>query len=85
MKNHNPRRGAVEPMIVNEDRFEKAGKRLLIARQAPVFIVLLIVGKDKEVNSPSHPLTSASGLAERVAKTPLGRPRGEGLYEGWVR
>jgi hypothetical protein len=68
-------------MIVNEDKFKKARKRLFIARQAPVFIVLLIMGKNKEMNSLSHPLISASGLAERVTKTPLGRSRGERLYE----
>jgi hypothetical protein len=67
---------------MNEDRFKKAGKRLFITRQAPVFIILLIMGKNKEINSLSHPLTSVSGLAECGAKTSLGRPRGERLYEG---
>jgi hypothetical protein len=67
---------------MNEDRFKKAEKRLFIIRQTPVFIILFIVGKDKKVNSFSHPLISASGLTERVIKTSLGRPRGEGLYKG---
>jgi hypothetical protein len=67
---------------MNEDRFKKAEKRLFIIRQTPVFIILLIIGKDKEMNNLSHPLTSVSGLAECGAKTSLKRPRGEGLYEG---
>jgi hypothetical protein len=50
-----------------------------------MFIILFIMGKNKEVNSFSHPLASVSELAERAAKTPLERPRGEGLYKGWVR
>jgi hypothetical protein len=66
---------------MNEDRFKKAGNRLFIIRQAPVFIILLIIGKNKEINSFSHSLTSVSGLTECGVKTPLGRPRGERLYE----
>jgi hypothetical protein len=66
---------------MNEDRFKKAGKRLFIIRQTPVFIILLIMGKDKEMNNLSHPLILVSGLTECAAKTPLGRPRGEELYE----
>jgi hypothetical protein len=66
---------------MNEDRFKKAGKRFFIIKQAPVFIVLLIMSKDKEINSLSHPLTLASELTERVTKTPLGRPRDERLYK----
>jgi hypothetical protein len=68
-------------MIMNEDRFKKAEKRFFIIRQTPVFIVLLIMGKYKEVNSLSHPLISVSELAERATKTSRGRPRGERLYE----
>jgi hypothetical protein len=39
-----------------------------------MFIVLLIMDKDKEVNNLSHLFISVSGLAERVIKTPLARP-----------
>jgi hypothetical protein len=81
MKNHNSRRGAVELIIMNEDKFKKAGKRLFIIRQTPVFIVLFIVGKNKEINNLSHSLTSASELIKRVIKTSLRRPRGERLYK----
>jgi hypothetical protein len=70
---------------MNEDRFKKAGKRFFIIKQTPVFIILFIVGKDKEVNSFSHPLISVSGLAKRATKTSLRRPRDKGLYKGWVR
>jgi hypothetical protein len=66
---------------MNEDRFTKAKKRFFIIRQAPVFIILFIIGKDKEVNNLSHLLTSVSELIERAAKTPLRRPRGERLYK----
>jgi hypothetical protein len=66
---------------MNEDRFKKAGKRFFITKQAPVFIILFIISKNKEINSLSHPLTSVSELTERAAKTPLGRPRGEKLYK----
>jgi hypothetical protein len=67
---------------MNEDRFKKAGKRFFIIKQAPVFIILLIISRNKEVNSPSHPLALMSELIERAAKIPLGRPRGERLYKG---
>jgi hypothetical protein len=66
---------------MNEDRFKKAKKRFFIIKQTPVFIILFIISKDKEVNSFNHLLISASGLAERVTKTSLGRPRGEKLYK----
>jgi hypothetical protein len=39
------------------------------------------VSKDKEINSFSHLLISMNELTERVAKTSLGRPRGEELYK----
>jgi hypothetical protein len=67
---------------MNEDRFKKAEKRLFIIRQAPVFIILFIIGKDKEINNFSHPLTSISELIKCDAKTPLKRSRGEKLYKG---
>jgi hypothetical protein len=66
---------------MNEDRFKKVRKYLFIIKQAPVFIILLIIGKNKEMNSFSHLLTLVSGLAERVTKTPLERSRGEKLYK----
>jgi hypothetical protein len=66
---------------MNEDRFKKAGKRFFIIKQAPVFIILLIMSKNKEVNSLSHLLALVSGLIKRAAKTSLGRPRDEKLYK----
>jgi hypothetical protein len=66
---------------MNEGRFKKTGKRFFIIRQAPVFIILFIISKDKEVNSLSYPLISVSELIKRAAKTPLKRSRGERLYK----
>jgi hypothetical protein len=67
---------------MNEDRFKKAEKRFFIIKQAPVFIILFIISKDKEINNLSHSLISVSGLVERAIKTPLERSRGERLYKG---
>jgi hypothetical protein len=52
---------------MNEGRFKKAEKRLFIIKQTPVFIVLFIVGKNKEINSFSYPLILMSGLTECAA------------------
>jgi hypothetical protein len=68
-------------MIINEDRFKKTGKRFFIIKQTPVFIILLIIDKNKEINSLSHPLISVSELIKRAIKTSRGRPRGEKLYK----
>jgi hypothetical protein len=58
---------------MNEDRFKKTEKRFFIIRQAPVFIVLLIMSKNKEINSFNHSLISVSGLIKRATKISLGR------------
>jgi hypothetical protein len=66
---------------MNEDKFKKTRKRFFIIRQTSIFIILLIVGRNKEVNNLSHPLILVSGLIEYGAKTLLERSRGERLYE----
>jgi hypothetical protein len=60
-------------MIINENKFKKARKRLFIIKQTPVFIILFIVGRDKKINSLSHPLTSANELIKCIIKSPLER------------